>query len=195
MQKLDFEHEYILENDRIKLIPLKHEDYLPLLPYAIKEPDLWSYSLVSAKGKKGMRNYVDKALVGREDKTQYPFVIQDKKTSNIIGSTRFYNYLPDHDYIYIGYTWLGKKYWGTGINRNIKCLMLKFAFETIGIQRVQLEADADNIRSIKAMEKIGATVEGVLRSTYYREDGSRRNSIVLSILKEEWFGTIKNSLP
>jgi len=94
----------------------------------------------------------------------------------------------------IGYTWLGKNYQGTGLNKNCKFLLLSYAFETLGFERVEFRADNDNKKSIAAMQSIGCTIEGVLRSDGYKQNGLPRNSIVLSILKTEWLGSTKQKL-
>ncbi|WP_232335693.1 GNAT family N-acetyltransferase [Mucilaginibacter arboris] len=94
----------------------------------------------------------------------------------------------------MGYTWYGKAFQGTGLNKHCKFLLLQFAFEKIGVERVEFRADNNNKRSIAAMQSIGCTVEGVLRSHAPTHDGKRRDSIILSILKDEWFGTVKEAL-
>ena len=95
----------------------------------------------------------------------------------------------------LGYTWYGKKFRGTGLNKHCKFLLLSFAFEQLGIERFELRADNNNERSIAAMKSIGCKVDGVLRSNMpTREGDRRRDSIVLSILKKEWFSTVKENL-
>ena len=91
----------------------------------------------------------------------------------------------------LGFTWYSKKVWGTGLNAHCKYLLLQFAFEKMQLQRVELRADNDNKRSIAAMQKIGCTVEGILRSHLPRPNGTRRDSIVLSITKEDWAQKVK----
>ena len=117
----------------------------------------------------------------------------DKRTNNYAGTTRFYDYQEHHNTVQLGYTWYGKDFQGTGLNKNCKLLMLQFAFETLGVDRVEFRADADNERSVAAMKSIGCTVEGILRSNCKAVTG-RRNSIILSILKDEWFKNVKENL-
>ena len=88
----------------------------------------------------------------------------------------------------------GKRFQGTGLNKHCKYLLLEFAFEQLNMERVEFRADNQNLRSIAAMKSIGCTQEGVLRSNTYKSDGTRRDSIVLSILKEEWYQYIKSDL-
>ena len=193
-QKFDRNAEYILEDDRVLLRPLKKSDIEFLLPYALNEQDTWIYSHKSAKGEEGMRNYINPALTNRAAGKEYPFIVFDKKTEQYAGSTRFYDIQPDNDMLQLGYTWYGEAYRGTGLNKHCKFLILQLAFETLGMLRVEFRADARKERSIAAMKSIGCTVEGILRSNMWLEDGGRRDSIVLSILKEEWENGVKQKL-
>lgn len=186
--------EYILEDERVLLRPLKESDIEYLLPYALNEQDTWKYSGISAHGEERMKAYIGAALKGRDAGTQYPFIVFDKQTKEYAGSTRFYDIQPDNAMLQLGYTWYGEKFRGTRLNKHCKFLLLQFAFETLDMQRVEFRADARNERSIAAMKSIGCTVEGILRSNMWLEGGGRRNSIVLSILKEEWKGSVKANL-
>jgi N-acetyltransferase len=186
----------ILENERVLLRPLSMEDSKNLLPYTINEPDLFIYSLVSPAGsEEALLNYMSIAdqqkLAGKE----YAFIVFDKQNNKYAGCTRFYDIQLDYKTVQLGYTWYGKEFQRTGLNRHCKWLIMQFAFETWGMERVELRADARNERSIKAMKDIGCTVEGILRSNMPTADPNiRRNSIVLSILKDEWFGGVKEFL-
>ena len=95
----------------------------------------------------------------------------------------------------MGYTWYGKKFHGTGLNKHCKFLLLQFAFEALQLERVEFRADNRNERSIAAMKSIGCKVDGILRNNMPTAEGNvRRDSIVLSILKDEWFGEVKEKL-
>lgn len=190
---LNFNSEIILENERAKLSPLKKSDFEFLEPFALSEPTLWQYSLHSADGSDNMRKYIDTALTQKENQSSYPFLIFDKHRSKIAGSTRFYDYQKTHNTVQLGYTWYGKEFWGTGLNKNCKYLMLSFAFEKLELDRVEFRADNNNARSIAAMKSIGCTQEGVLRSNCKSMTG-RRDSIILSILKNEWNNGVKEKL-
>ena len=194
MKILDFNTNYTLENDIVKLIPLQAEHLNILSEFAINEPGLWEYSLQSASGLDNMKAYLNKALQDKANKKAYPFLVFDKRTNTYAGSTRFYDYLPEYETVQLGYTWYGKAFQGTGLNKNCKYLMLSFAFETLGVERVEFRADNNNKRSIAAMKSLGCTVEGVLRQNCATPNGTRRDSIILSILKEEWLGGIKEKL-
>ena len=118
----------------------------------------------------------------------------DKQTGAYAGSTRFYDIQSAFGTAQLGYTWYGKAFQGTGLNKHCKFLLLRFAFETCGLERVEFCADANNARSIAAMKRIGCTVEGMLRSHMPDADGGRRSSIVLSILRDEWCDRVKAAI-
>lgn len=184
----------VLENDRVLLRPLAEADYEHLLPFALNESDLWKYSLISPAGEEGMKNYISTTLQNKAAGIEYPFIVFDKATQQYAGSTRFYDIQPFNKTTQLGYTWYGKAFQRTGLNRNCKLLLFQFAFEEWGLERVELRADANNAPSINAMKAIGCTVEGILRSNMTIEAGGRRDSIVLSVLKDEWFKSVKQLL-
>ena len=190
---MELENELILENDSVLLRPLKKEDITLLKEFSLNEPELWKYSLTPADGLENLNNYIDLALQEKELKTSYPFIVLDKSTNKIAGSTRYYDYRKSHSTIQIGYTWYGKEFQGTGLNKNCKLLMLQFAFEKLNLERVEFRADATNTKSIAAMKSIGCVEEGILRSNCIAPSG-RRDSIVLSILKKEWLDSVKSQL-
>jgi RimJ/RimL family protein N-acetyltransferase len=185
----------ILENEAVLLRPLLSSDMENLLEFSLNEPDTWQFSLIRANGKENLENYIQLALEAKENKTEYPFIIFDKKSGKYAGSTRFYDINLQHKTLCIGYTWYGKNFRGTGLNKQCKYLLLQYAFETLAIERVEFRADNNNKRSIAAMQGIGCTVEGILRN-HMPTVGSmvRRDSIILSILKEEWYSTVKRYL-
>lgn len=189
-----FPENIVLENERVLLRPLSMDDHAYLLPFALNEPHIWKFSLISAAGVEGLRSYMKLAIDGRTEGKEYPFIIYDKYQEKYAGSTRFYDINLPFQTLQLGYTWYGKDFQGTGLNRHCKYLLLKYAFETLQMERVEFRADALNSRSIAAMKRIGCTVDGILRSNMPNRDGGRRDSIVLSILKEEWNSRIKEHL-
>ena len=193
MKDIDFNKEYILENDLVRLRPLNEGDIKNLSEFSINEPNLWKYSLTPADGLENLKKYVHLALEGRRNKTSYPFIVFDKRTNRYAGCTRFYDFQKQHQTTQLGYTWYGKDFHGNGLNKNCKFLLLQFAFEKLELERVEFRADANNKRSIAAMKSIGCKEEGILRLNCNSTSG-RRNSIVLSILKTEWFQEIKQQL-
>lgn len=185
----------ILENERVLLRPIQKSDVENLLHFSMNEPDIWFYSLVRANGKDNLQNYIDLALQAKADKTEFPFVVFDKQTNQYAGSTRFYDINFPFKTLQLGYTWYGKNFQGTGVNKHCKYLLLEFAFETLKMERVEFRADANNAKSIAAMKSIGCKVDGILRSNMPTFDSDvRRDSMVLSILKDEWFGNVKEHL-
>jgi RimJ/RimL family protein N-acetyltransferase len=193
MPAFDHTEIYSLEDDRVRLRPLEESDLINLLPFAMQQPELWNYSLTSAAGEEGLHDYIRQALGARWSGKEYPFIVFDKKANAYAGSTRFYDIQPYHASLQLGYTWYGKEFQRTGLNRHCKFLLLDFAFGQLDMERVEFRADARNERSIAAMKAIGCTVEGILRSNQLRSDGTRRDSIVLSILKSEWLSGIRDS--
>jgi RimJ/RimL family protein N-acetyltransferase len=191
---IKFSENYTLENGIVKLTPLQKDDFENLVHFSINEPELWKYSLVQANSEENLKKYIDLALIGRANLKEYPFIVFDKRTQKFAGSTRFYDIQVENNSLQLGFTWYGKEFQGTGLNKNCKYLLLEFAFEKLGIERVEFRADNDNKRSISAMKSIGCVEEGILRRNGLRADGKRRDSIVLSILKDEWKNKIKSRL-
>ncbi len=190
-----FKDSIILEDDCILLRELQVSDVENLLEISENESETWTYSLLDAHGRENLENYIALALKARENKTEFPFIVFDKKTNKYAGSTRFYDINLPFKSLQLGYTWYGKDFRGTGLNKRCKFLLLQFAFETLQLERVEFRADNKNERSIAAMKSIGCTVEGVLRSHMPNRDSDiRRDSIVLSILKKDWFERVKANL-
>ena len=195
MSAPQFPQNMILEDDFVLLRPLELVDVDNLLDISLNEPETWKYSLVPANGKENLINYIQLAIKARENKTEFPFIVYDKKSGKYAGSTRFYDINLPFKTLQLGYTWYGKDFRVTGLNKHCKYLLLQFAFETLGMERVEFRADNNNQRSIEAMKSIGCKVEGVLRSNMPTYEGVvRRDSIILSILKEEWFTEVKENL-
>lgn len=185
----------ILEDDRVLLRPLQESDLEQLLKIAVNDPDTWKYSLVPADSRENLEKYIQTAIKGYDNQTAIPFIVFDKKTNLYAGSTRFYDINFQFKTMLLGYTWYGEQFRGTGLNKHCKYLLLKYAFENLMIERVEFRADSSNSRSIAAMKSIGCTVEGILRNhmpTF--ESNVRRDTIVLSILRKEWFETVKDNL-
>lgn len=194
IQPFDFSADYILEDEVVQLRPLTNNDYDLLLPFALNEPETWKYSMVPVAGAQGLKTYVNTALAAREEKKEYPFIVFDKRQQQYAGSTRFYDINLAYNSLQLGFTWYGSGFQGTGLNKHCKFLLLQFAFEQMGVDRVEFRADNNNKKSIAAMQSIGCVIEGVLRNHLPLPNGTRRNSIVLSILKHEWFSTVKAAL-
>jgi RimJ/RimL family protein N-acetyltransferase len=192
---MDLSRNTILEDETVLLRPLQESDLENLLEISLNEPETWEYSLIRADGKENLENYIQIALKARASKTEFPFIVFDKKSEKYAGSTRFYDINLGFKTLQLGYTWYGKNFRGTGLNKHCKFLLLQFAFETLGMERVEFRADNNNQRSIAAMKSIGCKVDGILRN-HMPTFGSevRRDSIILSILRNEWFEEVKENL-
>jgi RimJ/RimL family protein N-acetyltransferase len=182
----DTSTDFILENERVLLRPLVQDDAVYLSAYVKEEPALWKYALTPITTEQEFEQYMATAVEARQLKSAYPFIVFDKIQNKYVGSTRFYDIQLNNSSTQFGYTWYSESTWGTGLNEHCKFLLLQFAFETIGFERIEFRADNRNKRSIAAMQKIGCTVEGILRNHLPTSDGTRRDSIVLSMLKNEW---------
>jgi RimJ/RimL family protein N-acetyltransferase len=184
----------ILEDEQVQLVPLSAIHFEAYYEYAINEPTTWQYSLVSPAGSKdAMQDYIAFALKEKTENKSYTFTVINKLDNTIAGCTRFYDIDFKNAAATIGYTWYGEKYRRTGINRHCKLLLLNYAFDIWKLERVEFRADINNKPSINAMKAIGCVEEGILRSHATIPNG-RRTSMVLSILKEEWYNITKSLL-
>ncbi|MEO6902280.1 MAG: GNAT family protein [Bacteroidia bacterium] len=190
----NFSTDYVLENEHVLIRPFKIEDLSLLAYFAIDEPTLWEFSPKLIAGEENFKVHFQEALAAKENKKEYPFIVFDKKQQQYAGSTRFYDVQLANKTVQLGYTWYGKKFQGSGLNKHCKYLLLQFAFEKMKMERVEFRAHAGNERSIAAMKTIGCVVEGIMRSCVPMPDGLRRSTIVLSILKEEWETNVKRLL-
>lgn len=184
--KFTFEQEIILENDRALLRPLSLEDFHHLLAVATAHKDLLQYSPSPLHTPELFKEYIEIALKEKEKKFRYAFSIFDKKTNSYAGSSSFANISNYDKRLEIGWTWYGKEFQRSGLNRNCKYLMLSFAFEELGAERVEFRIDERNNASRTAVEKIGGKFEGILRSHMLMPNGFRRSTCFYSIIKEEW---------
>jgi N-acetyltransferase len=195
MNPFDIDQNLILEDDKVLLRPLQYSDVGHLLYFSENEPDTWRYSLIRPDSRENLENYIKIAISAREKQTEFPFIVYDKTTNRYAGSTRFYDINFPYKTLQLGYTWYGKDFRGTGLNKHCKYLLLSYAFETLGMERVEFRADNTNERSKAAMLSIGCKVDGILRSNMPTFGSDvRRDSIVLSILNEEWLGGLRENL-
>ncbi|WP_297693460.1 GNAT family protein [uncultured Eudoraea sp.] len=174
-----------LENERVRLSPLTLENYTNLLSVA-SEPKLIQYSPSDIESPAALRTYVETALDQQKKNTSIPFIIYDKKNGDFAGCTRYMNIDHSNKVLEIGATWIGKKFQGTGLNSEMKHLLINHAFIGLVFEKVSFRIDERNTRSRKAVEKLGAVLEGILRENVYLLDGFKRNTCVYGILKNEW---------
>lgn len=167
------------------LSPLRREDASGLASVGL-DPRIWTWNAQPMESEAHMAAYVETALAERAAGRALPFTTRLTETGAIIGSTRFANVALADLRAEIGWTWLEPAQWRTGANVEAKLLMLTFAFETLGLRRVELKTDERNERSRNAMEALGAKFEGTLRKHMVTAGGGVRNSVYYSILDDEW---------
>ncbi len=188
-----------LEGRHVRLEPLSVDHIPALVQAASQSRDTYGFTYVPA-GADAMGSYVETALAGRDVGTMLPFATIDLNTGRVSGSTRFHHaefwdwppgnpnqrgkHLPDA--VYIGTTWLAADAQRTGINTEAKLLMLTHAFETWLVHRVRIQADSRNERSCRAIMRLGAHLDGVIRADQVALDGAIRDSSTFSILDSEW---------
>ena len=175
----------ILEGQIAQLLPL-HKSHFEALWAIAKEKEIWQFMPQQIENKKDFRNYWQKSLKKRDRGEAMPFTIIDRRSGEIVGCTRFQDIDPDNQKLEIGSTWYSPEARGSGLNKEVKFLMLQYAFETLEVVRVQLKINVLNIRSQRAIEKIGATREGVLRQFAMNPDGSFRDTVFYSFIRSEW---------
>lgn len=174
-----------LENDAVQLRLIAHGDVEGILE-AANDPNIWVHMPYTLLTEEEVVQYVEKAVEEHETDQAYKFVIINKKTGKIIGSTTLFDISLQHKRLEIGHTWITPAYWRTDINTNCKYLLLTYCFEQLELQRVQIKTDHENIRSQKAIERLGATKEGILRNHMIRKDGTIRHTVMYSLTHEEW---------
>ncbi|WP_109697555.1 GNAT family N-acetyltransferase [Chitinophaga deserti] len=174
-----------LENKRVLLRPLEITDLDSLLEVALV-PEMWTVGSTAIRDRAELEGYIKTALKERENGQSIPFTVVDKQNGRVAGSTRFAAISESNKRAEIGYTWIHPDFQRTGLNRAMKFAMLQYAFETWGLNRVELKTDERNEKSRNAMLAIGCTQEGILRKHMITWTGHLRNSVYFSILREEW---------
>ena len=178
-------HPMNIDGEIINLTSLDEEHIIELEKLA-KDKRIWEHYTMDGTNSENFISAFSEAIMERENGTQFPIVIFHKLENRIIGSTRLLDIQEKHLKLEIGWTWLHPNYWGTAINLECKLLLLTFCFETLKTTRVQFKTDERNLRSRKAIEKIGGQFEGILRHDMLRDNGTNRNSASYSIIDKEW---------
>ena len=177
-----------LSGTNVKLVPLKYSHKNELLK-AASDGELWNLWFTSVPSEKTIDSYIDKAI---NSNNMLPFAVIDTKTNSIIGSTRFCNAEPEHLRLEIGYTWYAKSAQKTGVNTECKLLLLTHAFEVLNCTAVEFRTHYFNTVSRNAILRLGAKQDGILRNHRMDADGTLRDTVVFSILKNEWPVVKKN---
>lgn len=186
-----FDTEHILENNRARLEPLQEKHFAVLLPIAM-EKILWQFTSNTILSEADFRKYFDTALAERQSHMAYPFAVYDKLNNCYGGCTRYGNIAFAHKRMEIGWTWYHPNLQGSGINKACKSLLLNFGFDKLQLNRIELKTSQLNLKSQAAMLKIGAVKEGILRNHMITDNGTVRNTVYFSFIKEEW-GAVKSS--
>ncbi|WP_372516680.1 GNAT family N-acetyltransferase [Paenibacillus silviterrae] len=172
----------ILIGNKIKLVPMEagHDEGIY---EAGRFPEIWELTQGRIESLDDARAYIAKAL---EQSNAIPFVISELSSNRIVGSTRLFDFSHANRGVEIGSTWLTPAVWRTFVNTECKYLLLKHCFESLGMIRVQLKTDSRNLRSQRAIERLGAVKEGILRNHMILPDGYVRDSVYYSITDKEW---------
>ncbi|WP_343595058.1 GNAT family protein [Acinetobacter sp.] len=162
---------------------LQHEQGLK---EACQDGELWKLRITSTPSPETVREYIELALQQREQGTRFAFAVIDERTGKVIGTTSYHDIVPQINRLEIGYTWYAKSAQRTHINTTCKFLLLRHAFENLNANVVGLRTDNFNFASQKAIERLGAKKDGVLRQHAIRKDGTIRDTVMYSIIQSEW---------
>ncbi len=187
-----FTGNFEFENKKVTLRPLLQTDTEEYRQIVFDE-NIWTYFAIAINSEENLGNFINSALQDRANKSRVTFTSIDKQTGKITGSTSFGNFSFRDKRVEIGWTWVAPHFQKTGVNRSNKFLLLQYAFEGLGMERVEFKTDVLNVKARKGLKGICATEEGILRSHTLMQFGRRRDTIYYSILKDEWPG-IKGSI-
>lgn len=173
-------------NDRAMLRLMHVNDVASLFTIVEGNKEIWMYLISTMDSYRDMEQYVQVAIKGFEEGTNLPFVVIDQKTNEIVGSTRLYSISNDNKTVELGQTWYHPSVHRTSINTECKYMLLQYAFEELQMLRVQIKTDLRNKKAQRAIERLGAVKEGVLRNERKLPHGYIRDAVVYSIIASEW---------
>jgi RimJ/RimL family protein N-acetyltransferase len=153
---------------------------------AAADGELWDLWFTSVPTPDQTESYIERALAGQQAGQMLPWVVCELTSGQIVGSTRYHDIVPDVERVEIGYTWYARSWQRSHVNTACKLLLLAHAFDTLGAKVVGLRTDNFNFASQRAIERLGAKKDGVLRNHALRPDGTVRDSVMYSILATEW---------
>lgn len=182
----------VLESETVKLAPL-HRNHGDELVAVASDGRLWGLWFTGVPGRDTIHSYIEKALSEKEAGRALPFVVIEKASNKIIGSTRFCNADSQNNRFEIGYTWYAKSYQRSPVNTECKLLLLGHAFEDLNAIAVEFRTHWHNLESRAAIARLGAKQDGVLRNHQRMPDGGYRDTVVFSIINHEW-PVVKQSL-
>jgi RimJ/RimL family protein N-acetyltransferase len=174
-----------LEGHGVRLEPLAlaHRDGLAA---ATADGGLWELWFTVVPAPEEIEKYITDALAGQQAGKMLPWAVRELSSGAIVGSTRYHDIVAEIDRVEIGYTWYGASWQRSRVNTACKLLLLSHAFETLGCEVVGFRTDNFNFASQKAIERLGAKKDGVIRHHLPRRDGTARDSVMYSILRSEW---------
>jgi RimJ/RimL family protein N-acetyltransferase len=170
----------------VRVEPLS-ADHGPGLIEAASDPEMFAWMPVDmASAPAALHDWLSASVAAAADGREVPFAIRAAGSGEVLGSTRFMELRFEHLRVEIGWTWVTRAAWATGVNVETKLLLLQHAFETVGLRRVEFKTDARNERSRGALLALGASFEGVLRKHMVVRDGGPRDSAYYSVIDDEW---------
>ena len=175
-----------LETNLVLLRPIQTDDFDPFLQLASADDEMWDYFTLHLGKPDHLEKWMQMAFDDRATGSRRAFTIIDKRTGAIAGSSSLGNISEFDLRAEIGWSWLGKEYRSTGINRHAKFAMMRYAFDVLQFERVEFKTDVLNDRARQGLRRVGAVEEGVLRSHMTMWNNRRRTSIYYSVLKNEW---------
>jgi N-acetyltransferase len=178
----------ILETNKVVLRPLAEDDYDTILDIAKQDADMWYYFSLNLGDEQQLKRWMEIAFTDKKGETRRPFIIVEKSTGLVAGSSSMGNISYYDKRLEIGWSWLGTQFRSTGINRHAKYSMMKYAFDELDFERVEFKTDVENARARKGLQNVGGIEEGILRSHMQMWNNRRRTSIYYSVLKNEWPG-------
>ena len=174
-----------LEGHGVRLEPLSPEHEAGLKA-AAADGKLWELFFTSVPEPDQAASYIASALEKQKQGEMLAWAVRDLKSGDIVGSTRYHDIIAAADRVEIGYTWYAQRCQRSHVNTACKLLLLTHGFETVGCEVVGLRTDNFNLRSQKAIEALGAKKDGVIRHHWPRRDGSIRDTVMYSVLRDEW---------
>lgn len=186
------ETDITLKGNTVSLIPLDLK-YKDLLYEALKSPEVWKYTWREVNTAEDFKQILLIALKNKKEGKQIPFIIKDNINGKIIGTTRIGDIDVLNRNVEIGWTWLSPEVWKTKVNTECKYLLLQYCFEELKVLRVQFSISGQNVRSQRAVERIGAIKEGTFRKHRVKADGTIHDNVFYSIIDNEW-KTVKQGL-
>ncbi|WJE50757.1 GNAT family protein [Bacillus cereus] len=175
-----------IANERAMLRLMDANDVEKLFEIVEGNKGIWTYLIAKMESYQDMERYVETAVKEYEKGTDLPFVVIDQKTNEAVGSTRLYSISNDNKTVELGQTWYHPSVQRTSINTECKYMLLRYAFEELQMLRVQIKTDLRNEKAQRAIERLGAVKEGVLRNERKLPNGYVRDAVVYSIISSEW---------